>query len=94
MGARLEADTVWTQATCGVQILREPGQVSVQPVGWQESVPGGRLARSPGDQPGAVSTQGGNTRAAVSSVASVPALVPTNQVAVNKSPPLPWDLFS
>lgn len=88
MGARLEADTVWTQAACVVQILREPVQVSVQPVGRQESGAGGR------GWPGAVRLQGGNARAAVSPVALLPALVPTSQVAVNKSPPLPWDLFS
>lgn len=94
MGARLKADTVWTQATCMVQILREPVQVSVQPVERQESGPRRRLTGRLGDPPGAVRTQGGNARAVVSSVVLVPALVPTSQVAVNKSPPLPWDLFS
>lgn len=35
VGARLQADAVWTQATGMVQILGEPVQVSVQPVGMQ-----------------------------------------------------------
>lgn len=43
MGTRPEADTVWTQATSVVQVLGQPVQVSVQPVGvasvrsWREA---------------------------------------------------------
>lgn len=48
MGARLEADTVWTQAAGVVQVLGEPVQVPVQPVEealvrlWREAGVAGR----------------------------------------------------
>lgn len=56
MGACLQADTVWAQASRVVQVLGHPVQVPVQPVGRELMRFGGtgRLEKLEGEKGGAV----------------------------------------